>query len=390
MKTRLLALAAATALLPASLLAQTGTGTATIHGHIQNPAGFPIKGAKVLLTKDKTAEPANQKMAYTFPANEQGDYKGADIAPGDYLAIVDADGKHIDYAEVTVKGGDDKLVDFDMTRAEFIAKMSPEEKKQLEEYKKSAGAAMAANKVVANINATMKAVTEDLKSPTPHYDQDIQQMQQASQAKPDEAVVWYNLAQAQMAKAEADAKAGKSQGKLPSSDATLKQEYTDAIASFKKGVEANAAAKKPNPADAGIAWNSVGNMDAKIGDLTASQEAFDNAVKLAPASAGMVYGNEAAVLFNAGHAEEAAAAADKAIAADPNRADAYYIKGQYLIQKASVDKSGKVVPAPGTIEAYNKFLELTPPENPRAQEVKALLESMGQTIQTKYKAPGKR
>ena len=34
---------------------------------------------------------------------------------------------------------------------------------------------------------------------------------------------------------------------------------------------------------------------------------------------------------------DAAAAADKAIAADPKRADAYYIKGQALIPKATVD-----------------------------------------------------
>lgn len=387
MKTRLLSLVAATALLPASLLAQ---GTAAIHGHIQNPAGFALKNGKVLLTKDKTAEASKQKIDYTFEQDANGDYKGANIAPGDYLAIVDSDGKHIDYAEISLKAGDDKVVDFDMTRKEYIEKMSPEERKAIEDYKKNAGAAMANNKVIANLNATMKAVRDDLASASPNYDKDVETMKQATAQKADEAVIWYNLGQAQQAKADADAKAGKSQGKTPATDATLKQEYADAIASYKKGIEVNSTAKKPQPADAGIAWNSIGNMDAKIGDLSGSQEAFDNAVKLSPASAGMVYGNAAAVLFNAGHAEEAAAAADKAIAADPNRPDPYYIKGQYLIAKATVDKNGKIVPAPGTVEAYNKFLELTPPESPRAAEVKALLESLGQTITTKYKAPGKR
>ena len=32
--------------------------------------------------------------------------------------------------------GDDKTVNFDMTRKEYIDKMTPEEKKQLEDYKK--------------------------------------------------------------------------------------------------------------------------------------------------------------------------------------------------------------------------------------------------------------
>ena len=59
--------------------------------------------------------------------------------------------------------------------------------------------------------------------------------------------------------------------------------------------------------------------------------------------------------------DEANAAFDKSIAADPNKAEAYYQKGVNLINKATTDpKTGKVIPAPGTAEALNKYLELQP------------------------------
>ncbi len=64
---------------------------------------------------------------------------------------------------------------------------------------------------------------------------------------------------------------------------------------------------------------------------------------------------------NAGKLPEAGAAADKAIAADPKKADAYYIKGQSLIPGATVDaKTQKVVAPPGCVEAYQQYLELAP------------------------------
>ena len=94
----------------------------------------------------------------------------------------------------------------------------------------------------------------------------------------------------------------------------------------------------------------------------------------------MYYFNEAATLFNAGDGEDAVAAADKAIAADPTKADAYYIKGQALIQKATVDpKTNKITAPPGCVEAYQKYLELQP-TGPRADEVKGILQGIGATI----------
>ena len=89
-------------------------------------------------------------------------------------------------------------------------------------------------------------------------------------------------------------------------------------------------------------------------------------------------------------AADAAAAADKAVAADPKRADAYYIKGQSLIPKATVDpKTQKIVAPPGCVEAYQQFIELAegnPAEQARVEEVKGILTGIGAEVKSSFKA----
>ena len=83
---------------------------------------------------------------------------------------------------------------------------------------------------------------------------------------------------------------------------------------------------------------------------------------------------------------DAAAAADKAIAADPTKVDAYYIKGQALIGNATVDPKTNVITAPpDCIAAYQKYLELAP-TGPHAEEIKQILEGIGAKVETNYKA----
>jgi tetratricopeptide (TPR) repeat protein len=88
-------------------------------------------------------------------------------------------------------------------------------------------------------------------------------------------------------------------------------------------------------------------------------------------------------MTNNNKVDEAIQAFDKAIAADPNKADAYYWKGVNLIAKAQTDKNGKVVPAPGTAEALNKYLELQP-NGPYAEGAKGMLQMIGSTVETSY------
>jgi tetratricopeptide (TPR) repeat protein len=382
----LAAIAALAIMVPVSAMAQSGTNT--VHGHVTNPAGFDITSGTVEFTKDRT-EPED-KMRLTNPTliGKDGNYNVSGVLPGDYYVYVIQDGKRLDRMDLSVKVDENRTLDFDMSRPEYLSKMTPEERAALEEYKKKTAAALSTNKVVANLNNLLKQVYADLALPKPNYDADIKLMQQATEQKPDEAVLWLNLGQVLTKSADAQVKQAKLDKKPWQSDDTIIKQYTDGIAAYKKGIDLNLASKKPVPADIGISWNSIGNAYAKMGKLPESQDAFESAVKAAPTTAGMVYGNEAAVLFNANQSEAAGVAADKAIAADPTKPDPYYIKGQSLVGGAKLIDNKYVLP-PGCAEAYQKYLELAP-NGEHAAEVRDLMTSLGQTVNTKYKAPPKK
>jgi tetratricopeptide (TPR) repeat protein len=360
-------------------------GTATVHGHVQNAAGQPVTTGSVQLTHDTTGgEWKGKKITNSFPIGQDGNYKGADVAPGDYIMAVIVDDKSIDFQQVTFKASEDKTIDFDMSRADYIAKMSPEEKKALEEYKKKNAAATQTNVKIKNLNATLATARADLKAAQPtkgDVSKDVTDMKAAVDAMPDQSILWITYA---------DALAAQGDHLNATDKAQATTNYDAAIDAFKKGAELDAASKKPVPADQAAAWNGAGNVLAKEGKIPDATAAFENAVKAQPQSAGMFYGNEAAVLFNAGQTDAASAAADKAIAADPNRPDPYFIKGQALIAKSTFDsKTNKIIPPPGCVDAYQHYLSLAP-DGPHAEAVKEVLTSLGEKIDTSYKAGRKR
>jgi tetratricopeptide (TPR) repeat protein len=277
-------------------------------------------------------------------------------------------------------------VNFDMSRKEYIDKMTPEEKKALEDYKKQVATQLAANSKIQNLNAMLTQARTDTKAG--NYDAAITAMKSATTTKPDEAILWIALADAQLGAADAAAKEAKAAGKPPT-DPAIVQKYTDAADSYKKGIELNAASKKPSPDTAGTAYNQMGQAYARMGDTKAASDAYEMAAKAQPAQAGMYYYNEAATMYNVGKTDEAAVAADKAITADPKRADAFYLKGQALITKATVDpKTQKITAPPECVAAYQQYLELAP-TGAHAEEVKAILAGIGEQVKSTYKAPKK-
>ncbi len=371
---------------PDRSMAQAAAG-ASIHGHVINPAGMALNKGEVRLSTDRGADAKDRKYPYKFPIDPNGDYKGTGIAPGNYVVFVFQDDKSLDYNEsVVFANGDDKLVNFDMSRPDYLAKMSPEDRKVLEEYKKKNAEVVAANSKVQNLNAMLTQARADNKAG--NYDAAITAMQQATATKPDEGILWITLGDAQLGSADAAAKAAKSAG-TSTTDPAVTQKYDAAAASYKKGVELNAASKKPSPEAAAAGYNQLGQTYAKMGNAKDSADAYEMAAKAMPNNASMYYFNEAATLYNAGKLPEAGAAADKAIAADPKKAEAYYIKGQALIPQAAVDpKTNKIVAPPGCVEAYQTYLELAP-DGPHAADVKGILEGIGAQVKSSYKAPKK-
>jgi len=378
--------AAGAVLFSSTLFAQAPTTTA--HGHVQNQAGQNVPSAIVEFTKDKTVAYKDAKMVVKVTADANGNYTAPGLTPGDYFVYVSLGDKHLDQLEVTIKPNTpDMVVDDDMSRAEFIAKLTPEEKKQLEEFKKKNADIVKSNSVIANLNNTLKQVRADLAAAAPtkgDVSKDVADMKQATDQKPEEPLLWLNYGDAAAAQGDHLAAADKANGKLATSDPDTMAMYDTAVTAYKTGIDKDAASKKPLPVQEAVGYGQMGNTLAKENKIPEATAAYESAAKADPTKGGLYYNNEAAVMLNASQSEAALAAADKAIAADPNRADAYYIKGQVLVQKATLDpKTQKLVAPPGCIEAYSKYLELEP-NGKFAPSIKEVLAAFDQAQVTKF------
>jgi tetratricopeptide (TPR) repeat protein len=362
--------------------------TATVHGHVTNPAGSDFTPGDVKFTTDQSVSYKDAKFIAVAPIDAQGNYKATGLTPGDYYAYVVQGDKLVDRVEIKVKAEDtDLTLNDDMTRAEYLKSMTPEQLKALEEYKKKNAAVVGANQVIAKLNATLKTVRADLAAAAPNKDdvsKDVASMKEAVTAKSDTGLLWLTYGDTLVAQGKHLADADKKAGKSPTADDAVTQDNNEAVEAYQKAVALDAAGAKPNVSGLAADYNQLGNALIAQGKTDDAIAAFTNAAKTDPTKAGMYYKNAAAVLYNAGQMDGALDAANKAIAADPNAADAYFIKGQALVTKSAVDpKTNKLTAPEGCVEAYQKFMSLAP-NDPKVPQVKQVLASLGETINTEY------
>jgi tetratricopeptide (TPR) repeat protein len=336
-----------------SLLAQ---GTGKVHGHVQDPLGVAITNVPVKLSQ-------SGQVKYTFTTDANGDYTGDNVTAGTYdFTLYNAKNQTVDqFTNVKVTAGANVQQDFDLSRPAYVAKMTPEQKKQLEEAKSKNAKIMSENAKIKNLNADLMKARQD--NQNKNYTEADQLMTRDTTLKPDAAVLWVELGKAQEGEKKLDA----------------------AVASLKKAVDLETASKKPNTDVEAAADNTLGEILATQGKVPDSQAAYEAAVKADPKGAAMYYGNEAIMMDRAGNGDATVVAADKAIAADPSKPIPYYLKGKSLITKATVDpKTQKITAPPGTAEAYQKYLDLAP-NGPFAGDAKAILAQLGTKQQTKYR-----
>jgi tetratricopeptide (TPR) repeat protein len=146
--------------------------------------------------------------------------------------------------------------------------------------------------------------------------------------------------------------------------------YEDSIASCQRAVDM--AKKSDIPGVLGRIYTMIGNANLKLKKNDAAIAAYTQAAAL-DANPGLAYFNLCAVLYNVGETAKTLAACDKAIAADPKKADAYFVKGSVMVGQATVGKSGKTTVPPGTIEALKQYLVLAP-DGGHAKEVNEMLD----------------
>jgi tetratricopeptide (TPR) repeat protein len=125
----------------------------------------------------------------------------------------------------------------------------------------------------------------------------------------------------------------------------------------------------------GQMFMAKGHALAQLGKDNDAITSFTEAAEAMP-NAGQAYFNICALEYNDSLTTlDPIKACNKAIAADPNLADAYFIKGSILVARATMDSSGKQTFPPGTADALQKYVQLAP-TGPHAQDAKDMLSAV--------------
>ncbi len=367
---RLLFLFTTALLMGTAAVAQT-TG---LEGTVKGEDGQPVKDAIVHVVR------TDIKAKYDLKTDKKGHYGHYGLPLGTYNVSVEVDGKVRDSINgVHTHLGDPLTQNFDLKKSADDQKalaaaaasgtltkeqsrgLTAEQKAALDKQNKEREAMLSKNKALQDAFNEGK-VAFDAKN----YDAAITALNKAAEMDPSQVVIWSTLADAYLL--QANTKTG----------AEAEDLRNKGLESYKKAI----AIKPDDPAF----YNNYALGLAKAKKFDEMSAALDKAASLDPTHAGRYYFNLGAVLTNAGQADAAGEAFKKAITLEPTYADAQYQYGIVLMGKAKVAADGKVTPVPGTVEAFQKYLELAP-TGPNADAAKAMLASMEGAITTKYVNP---
>jgi len=364
-----------TLLMAGAALAQTSS----LEGDVIGDDGQPVKGALIKI------ERTDIKGNYKVKTDKKGHYFHAGLPLGTYNIVCEIDGKDVDKVnKVRSRLGDPVVNNFNLQKMkamqqqrqavqqqaaktgeipkEASRQMSDEEKKAMEAQIKAQQAQMAKNK---ELNDAFNAGMENLKSK--QWEASVAGFEKAVATEGGKQYVIYaNMAEAYM---------GLSTTKTGA----------DQTAAMDKGLEAYGKAIELKPDDAST-HNNFALALAKAKKFPEAQAELQKAATIDAPNAGKYFYNLGAVLVNTGQNEAAGEAFKKAIDADPKYADAQYQYGVYLVSKATTTADGKIIPPPGTIEAFQKYLELRP-DGAFAEGAKGMIQTLGSSVQTEYKNP---
>lgn len=146
------------------------------------------------------------------------------------------------------------------------------------------------------------------------------------------------------------------------------------------------------PADQLSAYfNNLGNALARVGKLDEARAAYEQSAETYPAGALQALMNCAISLHNAGRSAGAEEVVRRALAVNPQHAEAWYLLGASLLAQAAQHNPGHPGQAapPEAVEAYRRYLELEP--NGRfAADARAMLEGLEAAGAAKSQQPSKR
>ncbi len=357
MKTKWIYTAMAALIFISGSVAAWAQATVKVEGRITN-GDKPMATASVVLTNTSTGR------TYKMKTDQNGRFESIGIPPGIYdQEVFYSQSQKLAKLRIVIKDDPNKANDLSLDVSQAVGSgISKEEfAKKKAEHDKAVGE----NALINQVNPALKA--KDWATAEPLLTQ---------------------LVAANPSRWEYQQLLGNAQVGL--------EKYDDAIATYDKAIPLAENATKNDPkadpakakADVAQMLSSEGNVYLKLKKNDKAIEAFTKAAEMDP-NPGSAFFNICATQYNSGNTQGALAACDKAIAADPNRAEAYFIKGSLMMGDSKQDKDGKLQAPPGTAEALNKYLELAP-EGPHAGDVKQMLTFIGAKIETTYKEKKKK
>ncbi len=383
MKSRVVLVLVAAAFLVLAALPASAQLT-TVLGKCTDEAGQPIAGATLDFTN------LDNGTKFSLKTDKKGEYFSIGISLGKYKIVLSKDGKQLWYFNnygISVVG--DVRVDFDLAKERAASSGGKTDTKEVEKYKKEQAE-------VSKANADIKVLNEKLAASAAagdagNWDQAVSIMEEAVALDSNRDLLWARLgaartgygAKLRSSKEEADR------------DAAPRQ-FSQAIDNLQKAISMHPAkAGTSGDNDLGGYHNMLAEAFAKSGRPQDALNEYSAAAAADPANTAMYYFNGGAVLTNQSvretdpairlkDLEQANALYDKAIAVKPEYSEAWYQKAVNLLNQLTTDKNGKNIVVPGTVEALNKYLELDP-AGKHADEVKADLQFLGETVQTSYK-----
>jgi Tfp pilus assembly protein PilF len=353
-----------------------------IEGVVKGDDGKPVQGATIKIHRtdikgDYATKPTDKKGHYIYNGLPYGKYdltvwvgdkqvdelRGVQTRPGDLQQLnfdLKAD-KAPSQADANKNALAQKAMEDGQISAELARQLTPEQKAQLQKQ------------IDANVNQRKKnnalnqAYNDGMAAlEAKNYDVAIENFNKAGEVDPNQIAVWSHLAQAYQD--DAGTKTGADHDTL-----------------VQKAIETYGKALTIKPDDASI-HNNYGLFLAKAGKFPDATAELEKAAQLEPANACKYYYNLGALYTNAGQTDPAVDAFKKGITADSACADAYYQMGVNLMAKVTTAADGKMIPVPGTVEAFQKYLELKP-DGPNAESAKAMLQTLGSTVDSGYKNP---
>lgn len=353
-KSRLLSACALALLLALAVPHAAAQNVGAIRGTILDVAGKPWAEIGIQAVNDQGAK-------LDTKTDKDGNFAFRNLKSGIYSVFIQLPAPNKPYEVKTqVASGNEARVDLNFK--DVVAKQgsqyAEQAKKQEEEKSKFEGMKAHFTAGTALLDQERKAKEDSLKAPADQRDaakakvvelstQAITELNAAQQAAaekdPNKHIIWAKLGEAY----------------------DLSGRNDDAINAYQQAITA-----KP---DVSGYYNNLGNVQARSGKIDEARASYTKSAELDPPNASTAWRNFGISLYNAGRLKEAVEPLKKASEIDPKSAQTWYLLGAALVGSMETKKNGdklEFIIQPGTVEAYQKAVELDPnggPNSPGAQ-----------------------